>query len=101
MAELNIDAAKDEVAETLKLVLQSLIDGTAEDLAGVASEIALDVTEAMATGREDLVDHLTDQAKVLLSTKRLELSAAGRTTLRTVLLTAIRVAATTLGAVTV
>ena len=101
MATLNIDAAKAEVAETLRLVLQDLVDGTAEDLSGVAADIALDVTEAMAAGREDLVDNLVNQTTLILGRKRLELSEAGRKTMRTVLMTTIRIAATTLGSVTV
>jgi hypothetical protein len=88
-----------DVASSIRDSLRILVDGTIEDLEGVATEISIDLTEAMLTGRPDLAEHLAAQLQVLLAKKQIEVSKEATKAIRAMVLSVIRIAISALAAI--
>jgi hypothetical protein len=88
-----------DVESAIKDSLQILVDGTIDDLSGIATEISVDLTEAMLTGRADLAEQLAAQLNVLLAEKQIAVSKEASKALRAVIMSTIRIAISALAAI--
>lgn len=75
----------DAMEQGVKDILNSMIDGTIEDLDGPIREISARLTMAARRGRMDLVEMCRDQLELIVLEKRLRIEMEGTGVLDTIL----------------
>lgn len=67
----------DILGQQLTDALARVATGTAEDIATIGASMATNAAEAAALGRQDLLDHIGDQARALAEARRVQIAQEG------------------------
>lgn len=65
------------IGQQLSDALARVATGTAADIAEIGASMAANAAAAAAEGREDLLDHIADQARAMAEARRVQIAQEG------------------------